>query len=85
VEFRPAALEADRRRMLKAAIAAVAALILGSVAFVVHHEKQKQRPPRGPAALEQEQIATISTGERVDLDAHVPSSGLTVVEFTADF
>ena len=71
--------------MLKVAIAAVTLLVLGSVAFVVHHEQQKPRRQKAPAVGEAEEVATIATGERVDLDAHVPRTGLTIVEFTADF
>ncbi|HEX6810911.1 MAG TPA: hypothetical protein VF384_04735 [Planctomycetota bacterium] len=71
--------------MLKVAIAVVTALVLGSVAFVVRHEQQKPRRLKAPVAGEAEEVATITTGERVDLDAHVPRTGLTIVEFTAAF
>jgi len=69
--------------MLRIAIGVVVALMIGSVAFVIHHEKNKTRPPREQVADEADQIVTISTGDRVDVDARVPRSGLTIVEFTA--
>ena len=30
-------------------------------------------------------VATVSTGQRVDIEAHVARQGLTIVEFTAEF
>ena len=69
---------------MKALIAVVVALVLGLVGFVVVHESNKQRSS-GPVVDEFAVSAVISTGERVDIDAHVPRQGLTIVEFTADF
>jgi hypothetical protein len=37
-------------------------------------------PPAGAA-----QVAFISRGDAVDLDAHLPGSGRTVIEFTAEW
>ena len=59
--------------------------MLGMVGFVAHHEMTKQRAPAGPAIDEAAEVATISTGETVDIEPHVPRQGLTIVEFTADF
>ncbi|MGE3172109.1 MAG: hypothetical protein AB7O97_05735 [Planctomycetota bacterium] len=68
---------------MKALIAAVVALVLGMAAFVVIHERGKDRgaATRGADA----RVLTISTGEQVDVEAHVRPDGATLVEFTAEF
>ncbi len=71
--------------MLKVAIAAVVMLMLGSVAFVVHHQNSKPKRARAAALMAAEEVATISTGERVNVESYVTSSGLLIVEFTAEF
>lgn len=60
-------------------------LVLGMAGVVVVHERGKTRNARGPAIDPDAVVATISTGERVDIEAHVARRGLTIVEFTADF
>ena len=45
----------------------------------------KTGPTGTPPADEATEVAVISTGETVDIDARVPRRGLTLVEFTADF
>ena len=37
------------------------------------------------ATVEGELISTISTGQQVDITAHLPSEGVVLVEFTADW
>jgi len=71
--------------MLKVAIAVTVALVLGAVGFVVHHESQKPRRQMQPVIGAAEEVSTISTGERVDVERHVPREGLVIVEFTAEF
>lgn len=66
-----------------------AAVVVGLMVAVAAW-KQVSRPrsepaPRATAAFSPEKIQTISTGEEVDLVAHMPASGRTVVEFTADW
>lgn len=73
-------------RAVVAGSAVALALMVGFVAW-----RQVTRPARPPSAavakttLAPGSIHTISTGERVDLAAHLPEAGLTVVEFTADW
>ena len=71
--------------MLKVAITAVVALVLGSIAFVVHHESSKPKRQRAAAVDAAEEVSTISSGERVDVESYVTSTGLLLVEFTAEF
>jgi hypothetical protein len=66
-------------------IAAAILLAVGIVGFVVMNERGRANRLRTARIDEGVQVATISTGERVDIDAHVPRQGLTIVEFTADF
>ena len=66
-------------------IAAAILLVVGMVGFVVMSERGRANRLRTPRIDEGAEVATISTGERVDIDAHVPRQGLTIVEFTADF
>jgi len=58
------------------------ALVLGLGGVVVLHESG-----RSPVqfASSDEKIATISTGDEVDLEAHLRPGTWTVVEFTADW
>lgn len=70
---------------MRALIAIAVLVVLGTVGAVVMHERGKNRGPVGPRIDEGAVVATISTGERVDIEAHVPRQGLTIVEFTADF
>ncbi|MCO5171123.1 MAG: hypothetical protein M9894_32775 [Planctomycetes bacterium] len=62
------------------------ALMVGFVAW--RQVTRPHRPPPPPptaSAPAPGSIVTISTGERVDLAAHLPERGRTVVEFTADW
>jgi hypothetical protein len=70
---------------MKILIAIVAAVVLGMVGLVVHHESGKRGRTAGTSVDEGAEVATISTGEPVDIEAHVPRQGLTIVEFTAEF
>lgn len=68
------------------------AVVIGLMVAVVGW-KQLTAPPRStprPVAVLSssgtlEKIQTISTGDEVDLDAHLPASGRTVIEFTAEW
>jgi hypothetical protein len=70
---------------MKALIAVVVAVVLGMAGLVVHHEMGKRGRAVGPAIDEGAEVATISTGDPVDVAAHVPRQGLTIIEFTAEF
>ena len=67
---------------MKYFIGLVVVLALGMGALVMTHESKTT-----PLTLPDENVAvkTISNGEAVDLLQHVPSSGYTIIEFTADF
>ncbi|HLU37829.1 MAG TPA: hypothetical protein VK081_00495 [Planctomycetota bacterium] len=60
-------------------------LVLGLVGVVVVHEQGKTSRGRSTEAGTTAVVATISTGGKVDIDAHVAPRGLTIVEFTAGF
>ena len=70
-------------------IALFVLVALSIVGLIAHRELH----PRGGgaaagkvgASATREAVATIAVGERVDVNAHVPRQGLTVVAFTADF
>lgn len=70
---------------MRVLIAAAVLFVLGTVGFVVLRERGKTRVATGAASDSSADVATISTGDRVDIEAHVPRQGLTIVEFTADF
>ncbi|MBL8732023.1 MAG: hypothetical protein JNN13_06610 [Planctomycetes bacterium] len=62
--------------------------LAGLIGFVVHKEWHRGRS--GPSTTagtlaSTHPVATISKGERIDIDAHIPHEGFTVVEFSADF
>ena len=71
--------------MLKAMIAFVCLLVFGMVGLVVHKEMNRVPPPVRPAADEDQDVVTISHGELVAVDRHIASTGLTLVEFYAEF
>lgn len=74
-------------RILIVLASVLALLIVGVVGFVVHRESQRGatgNPSAGTLATALP-IATISTGDRVDVAAHIPRDGYTVVMFTGDF
>lgn len=71
--------------MLKALIAFVCLLVLGTVGLVVNKEMHRAPRPVPKAVDEGEAVVTISHGETVALERHIASQGLTLVEFTADF
>ncbi len=75
------------RRGVKALVASVCVFALGMVGFVVQHQSGKQAPAATDheAAAEVPDVAILSTGQKVDIQARVPRQGLTIVEFTADF
>lgn len=68
-------------------LAAIVGLALaGFVGFVVHKESQRgHRTAASTRVVGMEPIAVIAVGERVDIDASVPSTGHVVVLFTAEF
>lgn len=71
--------------MLKAVIAFVAVLILGMLGLVVHKEMNRVDTPAARGVDEDEDVAVISHGEQVDIDRHIASKGLTLVEFYGVF
>lgn len=68
-----------------------AAALVGLMVVVVAWKQLTAPPPRAPAprvttgVYSPLKVQTISTGEQVDLAAHMPDQGRTVVEFTADW
>lgn len=70
---------------MKLLLAFMAALVLGMGGLVVYHQQNKAPRVKPPAIDEDQVVATISKGERVDIDAYVPRKDLTIVEFTAAF
>lgn len=73
--------------MLKSLIAVGVLVVAGMFGVVVHHEVGKRNAPPPPRVVVDEgaEVATISTGQEVDVAAHVPTTDFTLVEFTADF
>ncbi len=70
--------------MAKFFVAGLMLLLAGFVGFVIQHENGRAQV----AADERDapaEVATISTGERVDVSAHIVAKDLTLVEFTAAF
>lgn len=75
-----------QERTLLAGAAVAVGLMVAVVAWKQVSAPPRSAPaPRTTAAFSPEKIQTISTGERVDLAAHMPDAGRTVVEFTADW
>lgn len=72
--------------MLKSLVAVGVLVVVGVVGVVVHHEIGKRSATSVPKTTVDEaaEVATVSTGQEVDVAAHVPSEGLTLVGFTAD-
>ena len=68
---------------MKVMIALSACAVLAMGAVVVCHERPAAAGPAPAQSLAD--VVTVSTGQRVDLARHVPRSGFTIVEFTADF
>jgi hypothetical protein len=66
-------------------VAPAVVLALGTVGVMAMRERGRNLRSKAPSIDESAEVATISTGERVDIGAHVPRQGLTIVEFTADF
>ena len=71
--------------MFKAMIAFVCLLVLGMVGLVMHKEMNRTPREARPAVDEVQDVVTISHGERVEVERHIASKGLTLVEFYADF
>lgn len=70
------------RRLIVAVVCAVIAMM----AVVGFKEGRRQDfPTPEPSQAAQQDIATISTGEKVDIEQFVAASGLTVIEFTGHF
>ena len=70
---------------MRIAIALVVCALLALIAFVVNKERTRGQGRVRATITSSEPVLTISTGERVDIEAHVGNAGLTIVEFTADF
>ncbi|MBK8097853.1 MAG: hypothetical protein IPK26_12140 [Planctomycetes bacterium] len=72
---------------MKVAILGIVALCAGMVGTVVFLESKRERPRSGEVVVagETPDVKTISTGEAVDINRHVPQTGFTIVEFTGDF
>ena len=66
---------------MKWLIAFAAVVVLGLAGVVVTHEMRSSSSASGS----NQKIATISTGERVDLAPHLRPGTWTVVEFTAEW
>lgn len=71
--------------MLKAMIGFVCLLVLGMVGLVVHKERNRAPREARPAVDEVQDVVTISHGERVEVERHIASKGLTLVEFYGEF
>lgn len=69
---------------MKLLITVFSLLLLGAAGFIVHREEGKARARRS-VPQDSAKVVTISTGERTDIQTHVPPQDLVVVEFTADF
>ena len=57
-------------------------LLVGLAGIVVFHERGESPSSESPSSGK---IATISSGEEVDLESHLRPGVWTVVEFTADW
>ena len=67
-------------------LALIACAILGLVGFVVVKEQQRSSLPVSVGGVaSDEAVATISTGEAVDVASRIAPDGLTIVCFSADF
>ena len=67
-------------------VIAVVCAVLAMMAVVgIKEGRRADLPELQPTQTVDQDIATISTGEKVDIEEHVPQTGLTVIAFTADF
>jgi hypothetical protein len=67
-------------------IMAVVCAVLAMMAVVgIKEGRRPDRPAPEPSQTVNVKIATISTGEKVDIEEYVAASGLTVIEFTGHF
>lgn len=67
---------------------AVAVLLAAALVGLIVHKEIGRRESAGLATgrlATAAPIATITVGERTDIDAAIPRDGYTVVEFTAEF
>ncbi len=61
-------------------------LAIGGLAAVVFHRESERASHSGTSgSISTDPVATITRGARVDVAAHVPSTGKTIVYFTADW
>lgn len=74
-----------KERTLIAGAAVAVALMVAVVAWRQVTAPPRRAPAPQVAAFSPDKVQTISTGEEVDLVAHMPDSGRTIVEFTADW
>ena len=74
---------------MRSLIIALVCAVLAMMAVVGIKEGRRVSLPAPEASQanpnSEGKIVTISTGEKVDIEAHVPKTGLTVIEFRADF
>jgi hypothetical protein len=70
---------------VKVLIALLVVLVLGTVGMVIHHEVSRGPRIKVAAVDENESMVTISKGEKVDIESHVASKGITIVEFYGVF
>ena len=71
--------------MRKLIVAVVCAVIALMAVVGMKEGRRPERPAPEPSQTVNQDIATISTGERVDIEKYVASTGLTVIEFTGHF
>lgn len=75
-------IHASMRRLIVAVVCAVIALM---AVVGMREGRRPDRPVPEPSQAVYQDIATISTGEKVDIEKYVATTGLTVIEFTGHF
>jgi len=75
-------IHASMRRLIVAVVCAVLAMM---AVVGIKEGRRPDFPAPEPSQTVQQDIATISTGAKVDIEQYVATTGLTVIEFTAHF
>jgi hypothetical protein len=75
-------IHAGMRRLIVAVVCAVIAMM---AVVGIREGRRPDRPAPEPSQAVYQDIATISTGEKVDIEQYVATTGLTVIEFTGHF
>ena len=70
------------RRLIVAVVCAVIAMM---AVVGIKEGRRPDRPAPEPSQAIQQDIATISNGEKVDIEQYLAPSGFTVIEFTGHF